>query len=521
VNGERASGILLHPTSLPAETLPDGSALDIGSGDFGSAPRFLEWLDEAGQSLWQVLPLNPVGPSNSPYTSVSAHAGNPWLISPTRLWEEGWLHNDDLAVVRQTPVSGAPTDPRADFDRSKYVRGAWLRTAAGRFFTSATATEREPFAAWCDVQRAWLDDYALFMALRDRYGATVSWTQWPPDVAHRDPAAIAKARHEIRGDVDYWRFVQWCFDRQWTVLRAAARARGIRIIGDMPIYVALDSADVWAAPDMFDLDEAYAPRAVAGVPPDYFSATGQLWGNPLYRWDRHAEDGYAWWSARMRSALRHADIVRIDHFRGFASYWEVPATAATAVEGRWLEGPGKSLFTALESELGTGVGALPVIAEDLGLLTPDVPALIAAAGVPCMRVVQFGFGDGDDNLNLPHNFPEACAAFTGTHDNDTAVGWFSGAPSRVRDHVKRYLRTDARDIGRDLIHAVSMSIARYAISPFQDVLGLGSEARMNVPGVAERQWSWRFGWDDDANERASWLREITTTNRRAPRRRPC
>jgi len=507
----RASGVLLHPTSLPPPP-GDATPIDVGSGDFGAAPAFLDWLASAKQSLWQVLPLNPVGRGHSPYTSVSAHAGNPWLISPQRLLEAGWLDESDVTPARRASHDGT----RADFARSVPVRAGWLRIAAERFFARALPAQLSRWRGWCEAQRDWLEDYALFMALRTRHGEAIPWTSWPAAIAARQPVAVAAARRELIAEVDYWRFVQWCFDAQWAEVRALARERGVRIVGDLPIYVAFDSSDVWAAPEAFDLAADRTPRAVAGVPPDYFSTTGQLWGNPLYRWEHHAADGYAWWAARLRSALRHADVVRIDHFRGFASFWEVPAGAASAIEGHWRPGPGRVLFTALERALGVASGKLPVLAEDLGLMTPDVPALVAAVGVPGMRVLQFGFGGGADNVNLPHNFPEACVAYTGTHDNDTTRGWFDAAPERVRRHAQVYLKTHGEEIAWDAIHAVSQSVARLAIYPMQDVLSLGSDARMNQPSVAEGQWGWRFGWRDLEPWHAHRLAEISVAHGRHP-----
>ncbi len=510
----RCSGILLHPTSLPAPVDEAGMARGAGSGDFGPAARhFIDWLASAGQSLWQVLPFNPVGPGYSPYTSPSAHAGNPLLISPEELSALGLLDGAMLAheYARQAWLPAA-----IDFDASSRLRFRLLHLAAGAFFAEASrfATLHEEFRAWCDGEHSWLADYALFMALRGRYGEERTWIEWPTEIASRDGAALRAARASLSVECDFWCFVQWSFARQWQTLREYAQARGIRIVGDLPIYVAWDSVEVWAEPALFELDELGRPRVVAGVPPDYFSADGQLWGNPLYRWSRHAEDGFAWWQSRLRSALRHADIVRIDHFRALESYWEVDATAATAVDGRWQPGPGRKFFDALERGLDVTRGGLPLIAEDLGTITPAVHALRRAAGLPGMRVLQFGFAADAHDLNLPHNLPEDCVVYTGTHDNDTSLGWFAQASDHERDFVRTYLKTDGHELGWDLIHAASMSNARHAIYPLQDVLGLGTEARMNTPGVAGNQWRWRFEWRQLQDWQARRLRQISAVHGR-------
>ncbi len=491
----RSSGVLLHPTSLPPAA-GDG-AFDGGNGDFGEAAyRFVDWLRAAGQTLWQVLPLNPAGPGNSPYTSVSAFAGCPRLISPAPMLEAGWLNRADLAI------SGAATP--AD-------RLILLRIAEAAFFRDEHPADA--FGDWCGKQADWLEDYALFMALRTRHHGT-EWDQWPTPLAGREPSALASARAELHEELRFWRFVQWNFDSQWVALRAYARERGVRIIGDMPIYVARNSADVWANPGLFELDERLQAVAVAGVPPDYFSASGQLWGNPLYRWERHAANDYAWWSARLRRALAQADLVRIDHFRAFAAYWAVPADAPNAITGRWRPGPGRALFDALERAFEVSPGGLPLIAEDLGAITPDVIALRDAAGLPGMRVLQFAFGGGADNLYLPHNLIEACAVYTGTHDNDTSIGWFAGASPHERAFARTYLKSEGSEIGWDLIHAASASVARLAIYPLQDVLALGGDARMNLPGQAHGQWGWRSAWAQFKPWHAERLRRISAAHGR-------
>ena len=514
MSAQRASGILLHPTSLPACIDATGRVCDAGSGDFGAAARqFIDWLARAGQSLWQVLPFNPVGPGYSPYTSPSAHAGNPMLIAPDELAALGLL---DGGMLNHEFAQLAALATAVDFEASGRLRLRLLHLAAGAFFAQAPrfAPLHDEFRAWCTSERSWLNDYALFMALRSRYGEHRSWAEWPAELAARDADALRAARSGLSAECDFWCFVQWSFARQWQALRAYAQARGIRIIGDLPIYVAWDSVEVWSARELFELDAHGRPRKVAGVPPDYFSVEGQLWGNPLYRWPRHAEHGFAWWQARLRSALRHADLVRIDHFRALESYWEVDAEAATAVDGRWQAGPGQAFFAALAQGLGVAPGALPLIAEDLGTITPAVHALRTAAQLPGMRVLQFGFAADAADLNLPHNLPEDCVVYTGTHDNDTSLGWFAQASSRERDLARTYLKCAGDEIGWDLIHAASMSSARYAVYPLQDVLSLGSEARMNTPGVASAQWRWRFEWPQLQEWQARRLRQISAVHGR-------
>lgn len=518
----RASGILLHPTSLPGG---GSDAARGGCGDFGDqALRFVDWLAAAGQRYWQVLPLTPPGPGHSPYMSASTHAGNPVLISIERLVTAGLLDADAIAadgiaaeaapVGRPGGTGAAVTASSPHFAELEGVEArklGLLRRAAERFFGDdpALGEARTAFRQWSAAQVGWLDDYALFQAVDAAEGGR-SWSQWPPALARREPAAITAARREHEAECRYWSFVQWIFDTQWQAVRAYARERGVAIIGDLPIYCASHSADVWVNPGLFELDEQLQPAVVAGVPPDYFSATGQLWGNPLYRWSAHAEEDYAWWIARMRSALRHADVVRIDHFRGFAGYWEVPATATTAIDGQWRPGPGIALFDAVRAALGE----LPIIAEDLGTITADVIALRDDLGLPGMAVLQFAFGGGPDNAYLPHNLQRNCVIYTGTHDNDTSRGWFATAPDAERRATQVYLKTDGSEIQWDLIHAASSSVATLAIYPMQDVLGLGSEARMNLPGRGEVQWRWRFSWDQVAPWQAERLALIGSAHGR-------
>ena len=529
----RASGILLHPVSLPdpGELLAAGnpqpapSLQSPGSGDLGaSALHFVDWLAAAGQQLWQVLPLGPVGPGNSPYMSPSAFALNPLLIDLQDLVRRGWLQAGETAAPH--PAGGRAGTRRAgkriDYAAVTRFRMGCLRTAAHRFL--AETASRVEFNLFCAKEAAWLDDYALFMAIGERYPQR-TWHEWPAPLAGRDPAALADAREHWHAGIGFWAFVQWTAYRQWADVKRYANERRIRIVGDLPIFVALHSADVWANPALFDLDSRLRPRVVAGVPPDYFSATGQLWGNPLYRWDRHADEGYAWWIRRVKAAVTTADLVRIDHFRGFAAYWEVPADAPNAIDGRWVPGPGQPFFDAMKAALTTRPDAdphvdellpgwLPIIAEDLGVVTPDVTALRHAVGLPGMRVLQFAFGDDARNPYLPHNYTPNTVAYSGTHDNDTSIGWFARAPAAERARAQVYLKTDGHEINWDLIHAASQSVAALAIYPLQDVLGLGSESRMNRPGDAEGCWGWRFDWSQVLPWHADRLRQISAAHGR-------
>lgn len=495
----RHSGILLHPTSLPGPH---------GSGDLGAeARRFIDWLADARQSLWQVLPLGGAGPGNSPYMSPSAFAGNELLIDLTELQQQGWLTVDEL---QPDPRFRAE---RVEFGPVREYRMSRLRLAAQHFATDASAEQRAAFAAFCKDARDWLDDYALFMALDARHADCGDWTKWPTALAQRKPEALAAAAAELAAECDFWRFCQWCFERQWQALKAQANQAGIRIIGDIPIFVSAHSADVWAHQGLFELTAKGQPRVVAGVPPDYFSKTGQRWGNPLYRWKEHAADDYRWWQARMRRVLALCDIVRIDHFRGFEAYWEIPAKATTAVDGRWRRGPGLPFFEALYRGLGIDPRkseALPrIIAEDLGLITPEVDALRQACGLPGMRILQFAFNLKPNNPYLPHNYSPDTVVYTGTHDNDTTRGWWQTLSPALQDQARRYLAVPGDAIHWDLIRAALSSVAQMAVIPLQDVLGLGSEARMNRPGVEGGSWGWRFEWSQFEGWMGDFLANMT------------
>ena len=481
---KRHSGILLHPTSLPGAH---------GSGDFGEAARhFVDWLAASAQTLWQILPLGGIGPGNSPYMSPSAFAGNELLIDLTQLQRSGWLHAEEVKP------EASLRDDRIDYPAVIVYRMARLRLAAERFFGTARNGMHEDFEAFCARAQDWLDDYALFMALDQRHGGDGRvWQDWPAALAQREPDALREAARALADECRFWKFCQWRFDSQWREIKQYANERGIRIIGDMPIFVSPHSADVWAHQALFDLAVDGRPRVIAGVPPDYFSATGQRWGNPLYRWNLHAQNGYRWWIARMRAALSQCDIVRIDHFRGFESYWEIPADAETAVNGRWQAGPGIALFDAMQQAglfEGNNDGAPKIIAEDLGILTPEVVALRQTIGLPGMRILQFAFDGHSDNSYLPHNFEPNTVVYTGTHDNDTSIGWWHSLDAHQQDYVRRYLDTDGTAIHWALIRAASASVASISIAPMQDVLGLDTPCRMNQPGQGRGNWEWRFQW---------------------------
>lgn len=485
----RASGVLLHPTSLPGPH---------GSGDLGpSAYHYVDWLVAAGQKLWQILPLGGIGPGNSPYMSSSAFAGNVLLIDLAELEQRGWLDTADLE-----PGAGL-ADERVDFRAVVPYRMARLARAAERFTAQRDAAAQREFQDFCGAHATWLDDYALYMALAEGAGG-IDWADWAPGLALRDANALAGARQEHRERIAFWKFAQWCFFRQWQALRRYANAKGVRIVGDVPIFIAHQSAEVWAHPELFELDGQARPTVVAGVPPDYFSATGQRWGNPLYRWSMHAGDGYAWWIERMRRTFELVDIVRIDHFRGFAAYWEIPANEPTAVAGRWVHGPGEALFDAIAKALGP----LPIIAEDLGIITPDVEALRRGCGFPGMRVLQFAFAADPSDRYLPHHYEPDTVVYTGTHDNDTTLGWWSKASDHECGFARAYLATDGHDMPWPMIRAALMSIADLAIVPMQDVLSLHSECRMNFPGMADGWWEWRFQWHQVQSWHAQRLAEL-------------
>jgi 4-alpha-glucanotransferase len=498
----RCSGILLHITSLPAAH---------GIGDLGdSAYQFVDFLVASGQKIWQVLPLSPTGYGDSPYQCFSAFAGNPLFIDLLKLQEQGLLASQDLAAAPEIPSDFV------DYGRVITFKQALLRKAAQNFFIDANGMGSSAFDTFCHNNAAWLDDYALFMAGKDYHNGAV-WTDWDTGLRQRDPDALSQWRNRLSQEIEIHKFGQFEFFRQWEMLKDRCRRRGIRIMGDIPIYVAHDSCDVWAHAELFRLDTCGRPTAVAGVPPDYFSATGQLWGNPLYRWDVLARSGYRWWIDRLRASLKLFDLVRLDHFRGFEAYWEVPAGASTAIDGKWVEGPGKALFEVLQTELGD----LPLVAENLGVITPEVEAIRREFGFPGMSLLQFAFGNDPQGPSFrPHNYSRELVAYTGGHDNDTTVGWWTslgvGESTRTADDIRKerefaraYLGFENEPINWVFIRTVLASVAAVAMIPLQDVLGLGTEARMNLPGTVSGNWKWRYRGSALTAEIKSRLRELT------------
>lgn len=474
----RSSGILMHPTSLPGQW---------GVGDLGAAAyQFVDFLVAAGQRYWQILPLMPIGLGNSPYQSPSSFAGNPLLISPDRLLDAGLLEQSDLYDEHGAPLHEFPAD-RVDYPNVIAWKAALLERAFKHYLANP-APVQEAFARFRTEHSAWLDDFALFMAIREHLGGA-PLNEWPPDVRKRRAATLQKLRKDLAPRIEFYAFTQYLFFEQWYALRRYANQHGVQIIGDAPIFVAYDSADVWANPDIFFLDKNGLPTVVAGVPPDYFSEDGQLWGNPLYRWDRLAKQNYAWWVTRVRHTLSMVDLLRLDHFRGFEAYWEIQAGAETAREGAWMPGPGAAFLETLERELGS----LPLIAEDLGVITPEVRALRDQFELPGMLILQFAFGDDAANPYLPHNYRPNNIVYTGTHDNNTTVGWFNELGEDDRERIRSYLGHAANDIAWDLIRVGYASIADVVVVPLQDVLRLGSEARQNIPGTTGgANWAWRY-----------------------------
>jgi len=484
----RSAGILLHPTSLPGA---------YGIGELGTqALRFCAYLHDSGIKIWQVLPLNPTGYGDSPYQSLSAFAGNPLLISLEVLVAEGLLDEEALRSTPDFPLG------RVDFSAVIPWKFSLLRKAASHFFTSATSELENAFEKFVQENRSWLDDYALFMAAKDAHGGKV-WTAWEPDLAVRNSSALMNWSGKLSSEIAAYKFWQFEFFRQWNVIRQNCMRKGIRIMGDIPIYAAHDSADVWAHREMFWLDEKGNPLKLSGVPPDYFSATGQFWGNPLYRWSAMKQNGYRWWIERLRASLKMFDMVRLDHFRGFEAYWEIPAGEPTAMHGKWVKGPGGELFQALTDALGP----LPIVAENLGVITPEVEAIRKQFEYPGMAILQFAFSaDPQAPTFRPHNYQQNLVAYTGGHDNDTMCGWWrSGVAQSTRTQAEvrkeyadaqNYLGVTAAQLDREVnwifIREVMKSVANTVLFPMQDVLGLGSEARMNTPGTLGGNWTWRL-----------------------------
>ena len=496
----RTSGVLLHPTSFPGPG---------GIGEMGSAAyRFVDWLEASGQQLWQVLPLSPTGYGDSPYASFSAFAGNPMLVSLETLAAEGLIAPQD---VYEGP---AFNEDVVDYGPVIEWKSGVLTQAYRNFLATRPAELDQQWTIFCSDESAWLDDYALFSALKAEHGGA-AWNTWSAPLARREAQALDEARGRLAESIDYQRFVQFLFFRQWRALKTYANARGIQVVGDIPIFVAYDSADVWANPDLFQLDEQRNPIVVAGVPPDYFSATGQLWGNPHYRWDVLAERGYDWWIQRIRATLGVVDMIRVDHFRGFEAAWAVPMGEPTAIRGEWVPGPGLAVFYAIREALGD----VPIIAEDLGVITPEVEAIRDELGLPGMKILQFAWSGDGTSKDLPHNYGLNFIVYTGTHDNDTTLGWFSTASPGERYFIHVYTGSEGTDPAWDLIRLAFASVANTAIVPLQDVMSLGTHARMNLPGRASGNWGWRYRDGMLTAELGQRLRQLTTATGRLPQTR--
>jgi 4-alpha-glucanotransferase len=491
----RSSGLLLHPTSLPGP---------FGVGDLGPmAYRWVETLAAMKQSWWQVLPLGPTGAGDSPYQSFSALAGNVNLLSPEVLQQDGLVAADLWAG------ENFPTD-HVDYARVTPFKAKVLRAAWDAFRGGKGGHLKSDFESYCTAEAGWLDDSALFSAVRGALGGA-NLVAWPPDLLRRNPVALAELEKKLVGEIRMHKFGQFLFDRQWGALKRFANDRGVKVIGDAPIFVALDSSDVWANPDQFLLDADRNPTVVAGVPPDYFAADGQHWGNPIYDWQRMERTGFAWWCARVLRQLRQVDIIRLDHFRGFCQAWHIPAGERTARNGKWVDGPGAKLFERLR----TAVGGLPIIAEDLGLITPDVIELRDGLGLPGMRVLQFAL-NGPQDLHWPHNYVPNSACYTGTHDNDTVNGWYATLDDRNRNYLATTLGKGIGDPAWDLIRAAWASVSTLAIAPLQDLLSMGSDSRMNKPGIATGNWRWRFRLDQFRPDVINRLAELTSLYNRVP-----
>ena len=469
----RSCGTLAHPTSFPSK---------YGMGDFGvEAKTFIDFLYETGQSIWQVLPLTPTGYGNSPYASYSAFAGNHFLISLDILVKKG------LLTVQEAKIAELPVTTRSEYDKSYGLKSDLYRKASARFYSSLSKEDKRKLTAFKKANKFWLDDYCLFIAC-SKANNFAPWNMWSPEIAQRKPATIKRLKKEYREELDYQAWVQFEFFNQWYTLKEYANSKGIRVIGDIPIFVDHNSADVWGNPAYFEVDEQGNRVLVAGVPPDYFSETGQLWGNPLYKWKELERDNFSWWVERFRQMFELYDAIRVDHFRGFDAYWEVSAVEKTAIKGHWVKGPGKKLFKTIKKELGE----LPIIAEDLGVMTPSVEDLRDTFNFPGMKILQFAFDSDSTNSFLPHNYPQNCVVYTGTHDNDTTIGWYRTAPDVQQHRAREYTQSDGNEIQWELIRLGMLSVADQAIFPLQDFMNLDQSHRMNIPGTVIDNWIWRY-----------------------------
>jgi 4-alpha-glucanotransferase len=499
---QRSAGILLHPTSLPGP---------FGIGDLGPEIfRFIDFLDNAGQKHWQVFPLGPTGYGDSPYQCFSAFAGNPLLLSPEKLKYDGLLNDNDLNDLPSFHPHKVDFGEVIDFKKSLY-------TKAFQNFKQNDSTITKSFEKFCSEHSEWLDDFALFMAAKDYHGGEL-WTKWDRGLVLRDEKSLTEWREKLSDEIQYHKFVQYFFFKQWKEVKKYANAKGIKIIGDMPIYIAYDSADLWANKKLFTVDEKGKLQTVAGVPPDYFSPTGQLWGNPLYRWKEMEKDDFAWWRKRFSGLIEMIDIVRIDHFRGFEAYWEVPGDALTAEKGRWVKAPGDKLFETLKKYLGD----IPILAEDLGVITKEVEALRDKFNFPGMKILQFAFGPDMETKFLPHNFVQNCVVYTGSHDNDTTRAYFEKAKTQnpeIFSHLQKYIGIKSDNVTVELIRAAYASVANIVIIPMQDVLNLGGEARMNFPGTLGGNWTWRFTWDMIPDYLAKAYAELAALYERPPKKK--
>lgn len=502
---QRKSGILLHPTSLPGL---------FGIGDAGpEARRFAETLARAEQRVWQILPLGPTAFTHSPYQALSSHAGNPLMISLEDLRNDGLVTDDELARYPDLPAE------YVDFERVIPAKTALLERICRHFYERADDALKFEFDAFCGEEAYWLDDFALYMAVKESLGGA-PWNEWPTALIRRKPENLQQTHFDLENAYDRHCIIQFLFHRQWCALKKYCRDLGIRLVGDIPIFVAHDSADVWSRQHLFHLDRRGRPTRVAGVPPDYFSATGQLWGNPIYRWSRHRSEDFAWWISRLQKTFERADILRIDHFRGLEAYWEIPADEPTAIHGRWVKAPGRALLERVRETFG----GLPIIAEDLGVITESVRRLRDDFNLPGMRVLQFAFCDSDDNALLPEHYTENTVVYTGTHDNNTIIGWFNEEPSDLRNAdtiaretstMRKYFKGWSGDLHWDAIRLAMETRGHTSIYPLQDVLGLGASARMNTPGTAYGNWRWRFRWEQWPNETTKRLRALTEATGRA------